>query len=217
MTTRNLTRRLLVPLAVLLALSGCSAAASPPTEPKLLHLTFDDGPGRATGAVLDVLADNDAEAVFFALGADLAQHRDVTRRAIAEGNVVANHSWAHADLTRLDPAALDAELDRTTAALRAVGSTSSCVRPPYGSTNDEVDARLDDRGLRSVLWNVDTEDWRRPGASVIAERLVDQASPGAVVLLHDGGGDRSDTVQALRIALPKLAAQGYEFTTVPGC
>ncbi len=76
---------------------------------------------------------------------------------------------------------------------------------------------METRDLRSVLWNIDSRDWRTPGASTIAERLVESAYPGAVVLLHDGGGDRSQTVAALRIALPRLRAQGYEFRPVPGC
>ncbi|GAB3488714.1 polysaccharide deacetylase family protein [Amycolatopsis cihanbeyliensis] len=201
----------------LLAVTGCTAVASSSHQGKELYLTFDDGPGTDTGHILDVLEENDARAVFFAVGRNLDSHRDLARRAISEGHILANHTWDHQTLTTLDPAGLDAELDKATAELHQVGSTSPCVRPPSGATNEVVDTRFQEKGMRRVLWNVDTEDWREPGASVIARRLVDRATPGAVILMHDGGGDRSETVQALREALPELAARGYTFSTVPGC
>ncbi|MCP2259803.1 chitooligosaccharide deacetylase [Streptoalloteichus tenebrarius] len=226
-------RNRLLPLiaAVVAATSGCHAAASWAGSPspwddhpaqgaghaKEIYLTFDDGPGTETGQILDILRENNAKAVFFAIGQNLDAHHDLARRVINEGHVVASHTWSHQNLTRVDAGQGDAEIDRAGEALRRVGSTSRCLRPPEGATNDAVKARLRAKGLRPVLWNVDTEDWKRPGADVIADRLVSRVRPGMVVLLHDGGGDRSQTVQALRTALPALAAQGYAFRAVPGC
>ncbi|PXY28432.1 hypothetical protein BAY60_15840 [Prauserella muralis] len=182
-----------------------------------MYLTFDDGPGGATAAILDVLRAHDAKATFFAVGKNLAARPGPARRALAEGHAVAAHTWSHPNLTGLGPTALAGELDRSVAAVRDVGSDSRCLRPPYGAIDDPVRQALRARDLRPVLWNVDSSDWRRPGARATADRLVRDAYPGAVVLLHDGGGDRSETVAALRIALPELRTEGYRLRPVPGC
>lgn len=203
--------------AVAVALAACTTAVAQQPEEKVLYLTFDDGPSRATTEILDVLRTNDADATFFTTGEELLQHQDIARRAIAQGNVVAAHTFSHLNLTKLGSARLARQLERSMAALREVGSDSDCLRPPYGAVNDTVKQAMRERGLQSVLWNVDPKDWNSPGASTIADRIVSNAYPGAVVLLHDGGGDRSQTVRALRMALPKLRAQGYEFEPVPGC
>ncbi|HEV6954424.1 MAG TPA: polysaccharide deacetylase family protein [Promicromonospora sp.] len=218
-------RRLLAVLALLLTLpvvaAGCAATGTAPTDPgaaerKVLYLTFDDGPGDETVEILDLLRAHDGKAVFFALGQNLARHTDLGRRVVAEGHALANHTWDHANLTRLDTDGRAHQLEPTADLLRSLGSESPCVRPPYGATDDTVAADLAVRGAEQVLWTVDPADWSRPGADVIAERLL-TAPRGAVVLLHDGGGDRTQTVDALRQALPRLAADGWTFETVPGC
>lgn len=183
---------------------------------KVLYLTFDDGPGDETVELLDVLHEHDAKAVFFALGQNLAADTDLGRRIVAEGHVLANHTWTHEDLTGLDANGREQELGHTAELLDRLGSDSRCVRPPYGATDDDVARDLTARGMSQVLWNIDTEDWTRPGAAVIADRLM-QAGSGDVVLMHDGGSDRTQTVEALRQALPRLAAEGYSFDVVPGC
>lgn len=219
-------RRHLAVLALLLTLpvaaAGCAAgralgpADAASTERKVLYLTFDDGPGDETVEILDLLRAHDGKAVFFALGQNLARHTDLGRRVVAEGHALANHTWDHANLTRLDADGRAHQLEPTADLLRSLGSESPCVRPPYGATDDTVAAGLAVRGAEQVLWTVDPADWSRPGADVIAERLL-TAPRGAVVLLHDGGGDRTQTVDALRQALPRLAADGWTFETVPGC
>lgn len=219
-------RRLLAVLALLLTLpvlaAGCAAAGAlrpadaAAAEPKVLYLTFDDGPGDETVEILDLLRAHDGKAVFFALGQNLARHTDLGRRIVAEGHALANHTWNHANLTGLDADARAQELEPTADLLRSLGSESPCVRPPYGATDDAVAADLAARGTEQVLWTVDPADWSRPGADVIAERIL-AAPRGAVVLLHDGGGDRTQTVDALRQALPRLAADGWTFDVVPGC
>lgn len=219
----NRTRRLLAAGAALaLALAAYTAYSllGTPTAAgagdKVLYLTFDDGPGDETVEILDVLREHDAKAVFFALGQNLAGQTDLGRRIVAEGHALANHTWSHADLTQLGADAREHELGETARLLARLGSDSPCVRPPYGSTDDGVTADLAARGMPQVRWNIDTEDWTRPGAEAIAGRLL-QAESGDVVLLHDGGSDRTQTVAALRQALPRLAAAGYTFDVVPGC
>jgi peptidoglycan/xylan/chitin deacetylase (PgdA/CDA1 family) len=220
----NRTRRVLTAVAatLLLATAGHTAhsALAPTsaagTDEKVLYLTFDDGPGDETVEILDVLREHDAKAVFFALGQNLARQTDLGRRIVAEGHVLANHTWGHEDLTTLDTTSRDQTIGDTAELLGRLGSDSPCVRPPYGATDDALADDLTARGLRQVLWNVDTADWTRPGADAVAAGLLGARS-GDVVLLHDGGSDRTQTVEALRAALPRLAAAGFTFDVVPGC
>ena len=196
------------------SLLGATAVAG--SGEKVLYLTFDDGPGDETVEILDLLRENDAKAVFFALGQELAHETDLGRRIVAEGHVLANHTWSHEDLTALDASGREEEVRQTGKLLEQLGSDSRCVRPPYGATDEDVADDLDAWELTQVLWSVDTEDWTGPGAATIATRLL-EAESGDVVLMHDGGSDRTQTVEALREALPRLAAEGYAFDVVPGC
>lgn len=228
--THHVTRRMrfgLTAAVIATAMTACSAAPALESTTdgsgdadgtdKVLYLTFDDGPGTATGKVLRVLNENDAEATFFTIGKQVAAHPKTARRERVAGDAVAAHTWGHLNLTRLDPTELSRQLDRSIAELRDVGSDSDCVRPPYGAVDSAVKKALDKRHLRSVLWNIDPKDWRNPGAHTIADRIVGHAYSGAVVLLHDGGGDRAQTVEALRIALPRLRSEGYRLAPIPGC
>ena len=91
------------------------------------------------------------------------------------------------------------------------GHTVRYVRPPYGATDDNTRQYAAELGMAVVLWTVDTQDWRRPGTQAIANHLLSHAKPGAIILMHDGGGDRSQTIAALKTALPQLQEQGYVF------
>ena len=93
----------------------------------------------------------------------------------------------------------------------------TCLRPPFGMVDAKVRAAAAARGLRLVLWNVDTDDWAKPGVASIEKELLKHAKPGHTVLMHDGGGDRSQTLAALKVVLPQLVARGYRFDSVPGC
>ena len=126
---------------------------------------------------------------------------------------VETHGWDHADLTRLSPAAIDDELTRAANAVQAAtGRRPTCFRPPYGATNQTVVAEGAKLGLTQILWNVDPSDYLRPGASVIASRVLGVADGrGLVVGIHDGGGDRSQTVAALPAIIDGLRARGYTF------
>jgi peptidoglycan/xylan/chitin deacetylase (PgdA/CDA1 family) len=128
---------------------------------------------------------------------------------------VANHTWNHRRLTGLRGRAWRAEVGGTSAAIRrATGAPARCLRPPYGSVDAASGAQARASGLRLVGWDVDPYDWRRPGASVIAGRVLGRVRSGDVVLLHDGGGDRSQTVAALQRVLASLSARGFRFSSM---
>lgn len=188
---------------------------APPNPPdraaprRTVYLTFDDGPDPAwTPQVLAVLRRHGAHAVFFQVGQNVAAYPDLVRKVRAEGHLVGNHSWSHARLPDLRDRAIRLQLDRTDAAL---GGRARCVRPPYGATDARVAGLIDARGQRTVLWDVDPQDWARPGAERIARRILREVHDGARILLHDGGGDRRQTVAALDHVLTRLTARGYAF------
>ena len=148
------------------------------------------------------------------------------KRIHDEGNQIATHTWDHAsgsgggvDLTKMSADEQIQEVDKGFKAIEDVLGTSvtRVMRAPGGNyhatSSGNIITNLADHVTAEIGWNVDTEDWRRPGAQAIADRIM-SAQPGDVVLMHDGGGDRSQTVEALKIALPQLKAQGYRFVTI---
>jgi peptidoglycan-N-acetylglucosamine deacetylase len=179
----------------------------------VVYLTFDDGPTPAwTPRVLELLARYRARATFFVLGRGAAAHPELVRQAFAAGHGVGNHTWSHRRLTGLADGQLAAEVDPTSAAIqRATGAPVRCLRPPYATVDAASAARVRALGLRLVLWDIDTRDWLRPGAGAIAGRVLGRVRAGDVVLLHDGGGDRSQTVAALEQLLAALTARGFRF------
>ncbi|MCM2575812.1 bifunctional polysaccharide deacetylase/glycosyltransferase family 2 protein [Streptomyces sp. MTZ3.1] len=187
-------------------------------------LTFDDGPDPDwTPRILDKLKEHSAHAVFFVTGAMTARHPDLVRRMVAEGHEVGLHTFNHPDLSYQSDARIDRELAQTQLALAgAAGVRTSLFRPPYSATPDALDnaswpvtRHVGERGYVSVFLDTDSEDWARPGTGEIVRRaLPKRPGDGAVVLMHDSGGDRSQTVAALDVLLPRLQQQGYRFTTL---
>jgi peptidoglycan/xylan/chitin deacetylase (PgdA/CDA1 family) len=164
-------------------------------------LTFDDGPGAQTAEVLDALREYGRRATFFLVGRQVAAGAELVRRIVAEGHAVRNHSWDHQRLDELGEAAIVDQLRRCSAAIESVtGAPPAIFRPPYGARDARVDRVAAGLGMQTLLWDVDPADWSRPGAEVIAA-AIRSARPGEVVLLHDGRGDRSQTVAGLRLAL----------------
>ncbi len=191
-------------------------AATPPQTPRMLALTFDDGPWpTATVQILDILAKHGAHATFFVVGAQAHGRPELIRRTVAEGNEVAVHTWAHANLARTSSGATIADLNRCRSALEGLTDQRvRLMRPPYGALNARARSAIAQTGLRAVLWTADTNDWRRPGADTIYARIMGGARSGAIILCHDGGGPRSGTVAAVRRAVPALQARGYQLVTV---
>ncbi|WP_380282672.1 polysaccharide deacetylase family protein [Kitasatospora purpeofusca] len=179
----------------------------------LVALTFDDGPDpEFTPRVLDVLHRHDAPAAFFCIGLNALAHPGVVRRIADAGQTLGNHTWSHAYLPDLGPVGLARQLDRTRDVLAdACGDDRPIrwLRPPYGGRSPELLRAVDALGLTTALWDVDAKDWSRPGPDVIAERVLGQVRPGSVILMHDAGGDRSQTVAALPAVITGLRARGY--------
>ena len=176
----------------------------------VLYFTFDDGPHPVyTPRVLEVLSRHGVRSTFFVIGSLAEQYPGIIQRINAEGHTVANHTWNHEALAGLPQEVFDDTVGRTQELL---GSRATpCLRPPYGSIDAFTRDWAADHGLDVTLWDVDPADWRNPPAAEIAQHIVDHARDGAVVLLHDGGGDRSQTVLGLDAALGQLASRGYRF------
>lgn len=191
---------------------------------KVIALTFDDGPwADSTAQVLDVLSKHDAKATFFTVGDRISEEgTNLVKRAAAEGHQICSHSFDHAagngqsvNLGYMTPEEQVAEVEQGLAAIEAAtGERASRVfRTPGGNYDDEVMRNIGSLISAEIGWSIDSQDWQKPGANAIAEH-IESAWPGAIVLLHDGGGDRSQTVEALDHALPHLKAQGYRFVTI---
>jgi peptidoglycan/xylan/chitin deacetylase (PgdA/CDA1 family) len=184
---------------------------------RVIALTFDDGPGPYTAQVLSVLQQYHVPATFFEVGYEVAATPQLAAMVSAAGYPVENHTWNHADLAKLPVSQFPFQIDQTQSVItQATGITPNCVRPPYDSFNGTSLAQVAGRGLTTMSYSIDSNDYQRPGVSAIVHNVVGAAFPGAVAGLHDGGGDRSQTVAALPAIITQLQAQGYTFVSVCG-
>lgn len=176
----------------------------------VIALTFDDGPyPKVTGHILDVLEKNGVCATFFVLGSRIEGREDVLTRMEELGCEIGNHSFSHADLTRLSRADCQRELSDTDAEIRRVtGHEASVVRPPYGYYNKAVRSAA---GRPLILWTVDTNDWRGKAPGEIADYVIQQAKEGSVILMHD---QQTQTADAMEMIIPTLIDEGFRFVTV---
>jgi cellulose synthase/poly-beta-1,6-N-acetylglucosamine synthase-like glycosyltransferase/peptidoglycan/xylan/chitin deacetylase (PgdA/CDA1 family) len=190
---------------------------------RTVALTFDDGPDpRWTPRILAVLRRHHAHATFFVVGTEVAAHPALVRQILADGNEIGVHTFTHADLAAIPGWQQSLELREAQLALAgATGRTSSLLRPPYSSVNDALDDRDWDavkaaraHGYLTVLTTQDSQDWQRPGVGAIVANSTPRGAAGQILLMHDGGGDRSQTVAALDRLLPRLTARGYTAATV---
>jgi peptidoglycan-N-acetylglucosamine deacetylase len=177
-------------------------------------LTFDDGPGAVTPAVLDVLAAHRARATFDVLGERIAGREALLRRVAAAGHEIGVHGWRHGD-HRADPRAAGHGAARTVAAIVGVcGRRPRVYRPPFGLTDRRLEAAVARDGLRTVLWDVDPRDFEEPGAAVIGGRVLSAVRPGSIVLLHDDRPALAATAMALDAVLAELRRRGLQAVTV---
>ncbi|MDQ0687886.1 peptidoglycan/xylan/chitin deacetylase (PgdA/CDA1 family) [Streptomyces achromogenes] len=181
---------------------------------RTMVLTFDDGPDpHYTPGILDTLAEYDVRATFFVCGEMAVDNQDLLARMADEGHVVGNHTWSHPLLTRLTRRQIRSEMSRTSDVIEeGYGERPRWFRAPYGAWNRAVFQLGAELGMEPLAWTVDTLDWTTPGTGVIVDRVEKSAAPGVVVLSHDAGGDRSQSVRALRGYLPRLLDSGYHLT-----
>lgn len=174
-------------------------------------LTFDDGPDpRWTPAILDLLWQHRVSATFCVVGANALAFPDLVRRIAGEGHTLCNHSWGHRiGLGTWPVDAIRADLTRTNEAIRRAlpGAAVPYFRHPGGAWTARAVRVAAALGMTSIHWDVDPQDWRRPGAAAIARVVNAQARPGSIILLHDGGGDRSGTLAACGVLLPDLGSR----------
>lgn len=183
----------------------------------LVALTFDDGPWPLqTEAILAILAGKDVPATFFMLGSRVDRMPAATRAVANAGHAIGNHTYWHARLDDVTPEAAEWEIRSTARAIeRVTGTRPRWLRPPCGSIDAAALQYIADSGSACALWTVDPQDWRADRtAQAIADSVVASVRPGAIVVLHDGGGDRSATIAALPMIIDRLRGAGYEFVTL---
>src|SRR5581483_11957918 len=176
-------------------------------------LTFDDGPHPDwTPKLLDVLKKEKVKATFFAVGSMAEHYPALIRREVADGMAVGDHSWTHPHLAGRDSGFVTGQLAHTRDVLRGLGADVTVFRPPYGSYNASTVQIASALHMRTIIWTIDPSDYRRPSPEVIVRRVMNQLKPGSIILMHDGGGDRSSTVAAVKILIEQIRNRGYAFS-----
>ena len=193
---------------------GCSGGSAGldtngPRERKVVALTFDDGPSEYTPAFLQVLREKHVPATFFEIGQEMSRYPDAMRQILREGDEIGNHTMHHTEFPGYGAIA-----PATTLAESITHFRPCLFRPPGGAVNSAVIGAAAADGLRTITWDVDPADWSMPGTGAIYSRVVDAAQAGSIILMHDGGGPRDETLAALPQIIDTLRARGYGFATV---
>jgi peptidoglycan-N-acetylglucosamine deacetylase len=183
---------------------------------KVIALTFDDGPWpESTAQVLDILKENNIKATFFVIGQNVKNYPDLVKRVIAEGHTIGNHTWHHW-YHFMNPQTAAYEIDHTTDLIyQTTGVKTNLFRPPGGIMHNGVAAYARNSKYAIILWSSDSVDYSRPAVPKLIHNVFSQAKPGGIVLMHDGGGNRAKTVQALPEIIAGFRKQGYSFVTIP--
>lgn len=183
-------------------------------EANVIAMTFDDGPHKTlTPKLLDILKNRNVSATFYVIGSQVTAHPDIARRIVAEGHEIANHSWTHPSFFKLSTEAVRRELKRTENIIQEVtGVKATSYRPPFGAiTTAQKKWIYEEFGYPTIMWDVDPMDWRRPGASVVTQRILDGTRKGSIVLAHD---IHPGTIEAMPAAIDGLKAREFQFLTV---
>jgi peptidoglycan/xylan/chitin deacetylase (PgdA/CDA1 family) len=193
---------------------GCSGGSAGldtngPRERNVVALTFDDGPSEYTPGFLQVLREKHVPATFFEIGQEMSRYPATMRRILREGDEIGNHTMHHTEFPGFDAIA-----PATTLAESITHFRPCLFRPPGGAVDSAVIGAAAADGLRTITWDVDPADWSTPGTGAIYSRVVDAARPGSIILMHDGGGPRDETLAALPQVIDTLRARGYGFATV---
>ncbi len=182
---------------------------------KVVALSFDDGPAPDTPAFVRMLEAQRVVATFFMIGRQISpQYRATLRRELRDGDALGDHTFTHPDLVA--SGGVYEQLHRTALAIEGLTGYAPCVfRPPYGDYDQSVIDTARSLGLATVLWDVDPSDWALPGVGAIEQRVLAQVRPGSIILSHDGGGPRGETLAAYPFIIHALRERGYSFETVP--
>jgi peptidoglycan-N-acetylglucosamine deacetylase len=180
-----------------------------------IALTVDDGPNPIyTPQILHLLEKYRVQATFSMIGIQARTHPGVAREVASAGHLIANHTWTHLNLTLLPPVLAADQMDQATEAIHAVtGRPPDLFRAPYGAWSPFILRRCAQNRMTPLGWSVDPRDWSRPGVASIIANIMRNTRTGSIILEHDGGGDRSQTVAALTYVIPRLLAEGYDFRT----
>jgi peptidoglycan/xylan/chitin deacetylase (PgdA/CDA1 family) len=161
---------------------------------------------------LRVLEQYRVTATFSMVGRNVARYPGIAREVAAAGHLIVNHSWSHPDLALLPAPAVREEVARAAAEIdAATGQRPTLFRAPYGAWSPMLLSYCAAQGLTPLDWSVDPRDWARPGVAAIVQDILRTTRAGSIILEHDGGGDRSQTVAALKIVLPRLQGEGFRF------
>ena len=185
-------------------------------ERREIALTFDDGPGPYTPRLLDQLQRLRVPATFFEIGFMFQWFHGSASRQLRIGDVIGDHTETHPMMAELSASAQQSQILDQTQWVRKYGGTFPRLwRPPYGSYNSTTLAILHREHMLMVLWTIDTDDYLRPGVSGIVHKALSGARPGAIILMHDAGGDRAETITALPLIVKSLRDRGYKLVTIP--
>lgn len=193
---------------------GCTGGSATtvfegPSDRRVVALTFDDGPSEYTEGFLDVLRREQIHGTFFEVGQEMSGRRQTMRRILREGSEIGDHTMHHVEYPGYS------EIAGAAGRIAAYTHFEPCLfRPPGGAVNSSVVATAGALRMKTVLWNVDPVDWSTPGSDAVYSRIVEATRPGSIVLMHDGGGNRSGTLAALPRVIETLRGRGYRFATV---
>lgn len=186
------------------------------SQHRLVALTFDDGPGPYTDGLLSELQRLRVPATFFVVGYQLTDFGSQLQHEVDRGVTIGDHTTDHRDLALLSARDQRSQIVGDATAIRSYGAPyPRLFRPPYGSYDGTTFAVLARRRMLAVLWSVDSEDYTKPGVEAIVRNVLEAVRPGSIVLMHDGGGDRSQTLAAVPRIVAALRRQGYAFASVP--
>lgn len=179
-------------------------------------LTFDDGPQNPyTGQILDILARYSIKATFFLTGEKVEQNPDIVRRIISDSHEVGNHSYSHKSMRCRSLKWFTSEIERTDELLLQAGASQPIsFRPPYGRTSFKLISLLKKKKKKMILWDIGPKDFKYVHAYEIVGKVLKKLKPGSIIVLHDGGGDRSVTVEAVNILVKDIREMGYKFVTI---
>ncbi len=181
--------------------------------PRVIALTIDDGPSPVyTPQVLRILEKYHVKATFSMVGENVSYYPSIVREVAAAGHTIINHTWDHANLTSLSASRQRTEITRATEAIEAATEVRPRMfRAPYGAWTPQALAYCASEKLTPLDWSVDPRDWARPGVSEIVSTIMKTTKSGSIILEHDGGGNRAQTVSALKVVIPRLLDKGFRF------